>query len=315
MEKIKFSIITPVYNREDCIGRCIESVIAQDYDNLEHIIVDDGSSDGTNKIIKNYAKKYNFIKLIEYKKNRGVNFARNRAIERATGDFIIILDSDDYFLKDAIKTISNYLQDNNDYLHYMFIQNDRYKNVLKNSLIKYDVNEVCFEDWLNERITGDFVHVIHASILKEYPYFEEFRLYEGINFLRFYKKTNKQLIIKEIVVGRERNRKDALTNEATLFRKNAIENEFKFIQLLFKYFERDYKEKAKIQYQKLFKRYLWLGLALSKYSEIKNNNNQLNYLLKVVYNLHIGEILKLGIKSYSFLKNTYFKRNVSSPRP
>jgi len=69
------SIITPVYNRKDCIGRCIKSVQKQEYENYQHIIINDGSDDGTLDVLKEFQNKENKIKVISYEENRGVNFA------------------------------------------------------------------------------------------------------------------------------------------------------------------------------------------------------------------------------------------------
>ena len=114
---MKYSIITPVYNRADCISRCIESVVRnekrKDEYEIEHIIVDDGSSDDTVKIVSSYAKRYDWIKFIPFAHNRGTNAARNAAISVATGDFSIILDSDDYFVEkvDAIYLSEEYIEE------------------------------------------------------------------------------------------------------------------------------------------------------------------------------------------------------------
>lgn len=124
---MKFSIITPVYNREDCIERCLLSVVKQQKWDIEfeHIVVDDGSSDNTKAIIEDYANRYPHISFIHFEKNKGTNAARNKAIEKASGDFCIILDSDDYFVDEALKIINNTIQKNKLYKHYLFAPDDR----------------------------------------------------------------------------------------------------------------------------------------------------------------------------------------------
>ena len=87
---MKFSIIIPVYNVEKYIVKCIESVINQTYKNYEIIIVNDGTKDKSINLIKNYN-----ITLIN-QKNQGLSVARNNGIKKATGDYILFLDSDDY---------------------------------------------------------------------------------------------------------------------------------------------------------------------------------------------------------------------------
>jgi len=93
MKKTKFSIITPCYNRQDTIVRCINSVSNQKYKNYEHIITDDGSTDKTVKIIKENLNKD--IKLFKFNKNKGIAAARNKCLDNITGNWIIFLDSDD----------------------------------------------------------------------------------------------------------------------------------------------------------------------------------------------------------------------------
>ncbi|WP_309088667.1 glycosyltransferase [Domibacillus sp.] len=91
----KISIIVPVYNVEDYIERCLNTICGQSYKNLEIILVDDGSSDNSMKICEEFSKKDNRIRVI-HQSNQGVSAARNKGIGAATGDYIAFVDSDDY---------------------------------------------------------------------------------------------------------------------------------------------------------------------------------------------------------------------------
>lgn len=92
------SIIVPVYNTARYIPKCIESIIDQDYTNIEIIMVDDGSTDGESLVIcKNYEKRDHRIKVIS-QKNGGLSSARNKGLELCKGDYITFVDSDDYLL-------------------------------------------------------------------------------------------------------------------------------------------------------------------------------------------------------------------------
>lgn len=102
MEKLKVSIIVPVYNVEKYLEECISSIIKQNYKNIEIILIDDGSKDSSGKICDEYAKKDKRIRVI-HQKNSGVSTTRNKGIELATGDYIAFIDSDDYIDKDYIK--------------------------------------------------------------------------------------------------------------------------------------------------------------------------------------------------------------------
>lgn len=111
----KVSIIIPAYNVENYIFRAIESCIKQTYRNIEIIIVDDGSSDNTLKIIDKYEKIDNRIKKIS-KKNEGVSSTRNKGLEISTGDYIIFLDSDDWLESNTVEYLINMAKKNKDYL-------------------------------------------------------------------------------------------------------------------------------------------------------------------------------------------------------
>jgi glycosyltransferase involved in cell wall biosynthesis len=89
------SIVIPTYNRADTITRAIESVTAQDYPNLEIVLVDDGSSDNTESVIANLDAPG--LRIIRHAENRGANAARNTGVREARGEFVAFQDSDDFW--------------------------------------------------------------------------------------------------------------------------------------------------------------------------------------------------------------------------
>lgn len=89
------SVIVPVYNVENYLKKCIDSIINQTYKNLEIILINDGSKDGSGKICDEYAKKDSRIKVI-HKENSGVADVRNMGLDIATSDYLLFVDSDDY---------------------------------------------------------------------------------------------------------------------------------------------------------------------------------------------------------------------------
>lgn len=97
----KVSVIIPTYQSEAYISQAIESVLKQSYKDFEIIIVDDGSKDNTDKILKTYSSN-NFIKMI-FQKNQGPSTARNRGINESSGEYIAFLDSDDIWLPDKLE--------------------------------------------------------------------------------------------------------------------------------------------------------------------------------------------------------------------
>ena len=98
------SVIVPVYNVRQYLARCINSILVQIYENIEIILVDDGSTDGSGEICDEYAKKDERIKVY-HKENGGLSDARNYGIERASGEYITFVDSDDYVSVDCVSTL------------------------------------------------------------------------------------------------------------------------------------------------------------------------------------------------------------------
>ena len=96
------SVIIPVYNVEKYVAKCLDSVIAQTYRDLEIIIVDDGATDSSGKICDEYASKDERIQVI-HKSNGGLSSARNAALDIATGEYIAFVDSDDYLALEAFE--------------------------------------------------------------------------------------------------------------------------------------------------------------------------------------------------------------------
>lgn len=96
MENIKVSVIVPVYNVESCLSKCLDTIIGQTLKEIEIICVDDGSTDGSARIIKEYAEKDSRIHAF-YRENQGAGAVRNFGLKQAKGKYLSFLDSDDFF--------------------------------------------------------------------------------------------------------------------------------------------------------------------------------------------------------------------------
>jgi teichuronic acid biosynthesis glycosyltransferase TuaG len=112
------SILTPTYNTEKFIKATIESAQNQTYKNWEMILVDDASTDNTVAIIEEFVKRDSRIKLFKLPENRGNGFARNAALEKATGKYIAYLDADDLWFPEKLEKQIQFLKTNN--LHFTF---------------------------------------------------------------------------------------------------------------------------------------------------------------------------------------------------
>jgi glycosyltransferase involved in cell wall biosynthesis len=97
--KPKVSVIIPTYNRAHYIQKALDSVMAQTYQDFEVIVIDDGSTDNTREVVKQYGEKVRYF----YQENTGIPGARNAGIRNSAGDYIAFLDSDDYWVKEKLE--------------------------------------------------------------------------------------------------------------------------------------------------------------------------------------------------------------------
>lgn len=150
------SVIVPVYNSEDYLDKCVESILAQSYNNLELILVDDGSTDTSGNMCDFYAKKHFNIKAI-HSKNTGPGAARNVGIDVSRGDYISFVDADDYIEKDMYEkmvaegektccevVICDYFQDYEDENRRELVSFDipAYKSLDENAIKQYIVPQM-----------------------------------------------------------------------------------------------------------------------------------------------------------------------------
>lgn len=153
MNHPKISIIVPVYNTEKYIERCIKSIISQSFTDFEIICVDDASSDSSYKILQEIAAKDTRIKLWRNSQNEGAGYTKNVALHKAVGEYLCFVDSDDWLVENALKTL--------------------YENAKK-----YNVDDVFYLSYnMNEGDT-EFLKAMNP-----FPCFEDLHVYNGIDFL------------------------------------------------------------------------------------------------------------------------------------
>lgn len=107
----KISIIIGCYNSEETIAAALESVIKQNYENMEVIVIDDGSTDNSNTIIQSYRNKINGLRIIS-QENKGIAATRNFAVSLVSGEYFIYLDSDDTLNEGLLHILNDYLERN-----------------------------------------------------------------------------------------------------------------------------------------------------------------------------------------------------------
>jgi len=164
-----FSIIIPTYNRAYIIKQAIESVLRQNFNDWEMIIVNDGSTDNTSEVVKPYLTNSR-ISYYKFDKNKGVNIARNFAIAKAKGAYILPLDSDNQLLEGSLQLIFNILNKTNKDLAFFRIETTSGKHIYApiEGLISY-------KDYLCERVKGEYFPIVKRDVILK------FRFEESIN--------------------------------------------------------------------------------------------------------------------------------------
>lgn len=139
----KISVIIPVYNVKKYLRKCVESVTSQTYKNLEILLVDDGSTDGSGEMCRKLAESDKRI-LVIHKENGGLSDARNVGMDAATGDFIAFVDSDDWIDPDMYEVLYRLLKD-----YQADIAVCRFKNVYRNRIEDGSTDQLAVYDNLS----------------------------------------------------------------------------------------------------------------------------------------------------------------------
>lgn len=189
---IKVSVIVPVYNTEPYLERCLNSIINQSFKDIELIIVNDNSTDNSSNIIKSFMDKYNNIRYIDNKENKGVSNCRNEAIKVSNGEYILFVDSDDYLEKNMIETMYKEAANNDLDIAICGYFLDYEDENTQNKIINLDENRIyngyeILSEILHHKngITGhSWNKLLKASVIKEnniqYP--EHMKIYEDVAF-------------------------------------------------------------------------------------------------------------------------------------
>ena len=182
MEKELVSIIIPVYNVEDYLSRCVDSVINQTYAELEIILIDDGSTDSSKQICDSYRKKDPRIKVI-HKENGGLSSARNAGIKESTGKYLMFVDSDDYISALMVESYYNVIKKQN---AEMVVFTQKHSFIKKGSIEKSNKDILKF---LNSASSYPaYIKMFDASIIraKKLLFNENLKCCEDAPFIREY---------------------------------------------------------------------------------------------------------------------------------
>ena len=196
----KVSVIVPVYNTEKYLLRCIDSILAQTFTDFELILVNDGSTDNSDKICDEYARKDNRIVVI-HKENGGVSSARNRGIDVARGEWITFVDSDDYISETYL---SDFPMESTHDMEICGMELFGYASKIycpiDNKLYKSEISSFFDYEFDNPYITSPCVKLLKQSILLTYNirFNNQIKITEDTLFIMEYMKyCNEVYLIKK----------------------------------------------------------------------------------------------------------------------
>lgn len=183
-----FSIITPTYNRGELLKRAFKSVEAQQFRDFEWIIIDDGSTDDTQKIVSSFIGQN--VVFISMPQNKGVNAARNRGLDAAKGEYIVFLDSDDELLPDALAKMADIWKGTSDKdIGGLITRCVDEKNQKKIGRSRAKEGTVEYEKMIcSDSFSGEFHICLKRPSIGGDRFMETVVGCEMVFFLRFYKK-------------------------------------------------------------------------------------------------------------------------------
>lgn len=229
-----FSIVIPIYNIENYIQECIDSVLCQSFSDYEIILINDGSTDNSGKTCDEYARKYECIHVI-HQENQGQSKARNQGIRMSKGDYIIFIDGDDYlYCKDNFRNLAHYIQkksDSPDIIAYHGVSAfpDGNKMIYNKSYMNDFRADDAVEGYTGEKFLKD--HLKRNSMFSWFPWFyaydrklfasQELRFPEGRKYEDLYLiwrillKAKRIVVMPDIVYAYRRNRKNSTSKAAS----------------------------------------------------------------------------------------------------
>lgn len=180
------SVIVTVFNLEDYVSKCIDSILNQDYKNLEIIIINDGSTDRTGLICDEYEKKYNNI-IIVHKDNTGLSDSRNTGIKLAKGEYIAFVDADDYIETDLYSTLYNLIIENETDLSmvsYNFVRDEKkFPDADTGKITIFNQSEGLKELLVDKKVKNYVWNKLYKTEIVKNNLFPEYRSFEDIYFM------------------------------------------------------------------------------------------------------------------------------------
>lgn len=175
---MKYSFIVPVYNTEKYLKKCLDSLVNQTYKDFEIIVVNDGSTDESYKIISRYKNKYKNISVIN-QENEGLSMARNRGVQKSSGKYIIFVDSDDYVSNKLLEEVDKKIDDSDILRFQIATEDEEYTKI--NEYHEEGFESMCGYDAFKYLSSYHFVEPAWCYVIRKNYYIEnKFSFKKGV---------------------------------------------------------------------------------------------------------------------------------------
>ncbi len=306
------SIIIPVYNTENFVGRAIDSVLAQTYENIEIILVNDGSTDTSVEVCERYVQKHNNIKLI-YQKNSGVSVARNTGLQAAKGEYIQFLDSDDEIENEMTENFVDLMVEKSyDIVICGYSTIGKVNNVITNETRCYESKNFLFTAYLDAKllslISSSWNMIFKKKLLEEnnirfnsiYAIGED-----GLFTLDYLTKCKKVYVLNKVLYNYYIYEPKERISAVSRFVPDVYELRCEYFRRLFSELNHFVDDQQRIRLLQVFHDRLISGLVrLGAYFEQYSKKDIENRIASILYDDLVnksGKVYKRGRKGDSFL--------------
>lgn len=264
--EIILTIFTPAYNRAHTLNRCYESLCRQKCKRFKWLIIDDGSTDGTYKLVQSWIEKDNGFEIIyEYKENGGMHTAHNRAYELIDTELNVCIDSDDYLANDAAEKIISFWEKNRNkkYAGIIGLDADFQGNIIGKDFPN-EMKTTTLSGYYEQGGTGDKKLVYRTDVMNQYPAYPVFEgeKYVGLNYKYLLCDQDYKLLVLNEVLCNVEYQSDG--SSANMFRQYLNNPKgFAFLRTIY------------MKYDKTFKRKFMDCIHYVSSSKISKNKNYL----------------------------------------
>lgn len=298
---MKISILTATYNRANLLDKLYASILINvnncNMCQIEWLIMDDGSTDNTKRIVQEYEKERIIDVQYFYQENQGKMAAINNLMKKATGDLIIECDSDDFFTKDAFKIIEESLReckDMGEIYALVFLKYAKDGQNMGNEFFENNYQSTMFDLYFKDGIIGEKALVYNAGIRKQFEYelennekfVTEARLHHKMDLSYTVKCFNKPIMICEY-------QKEGYTKNIN---KLFIENPFGYYQYFKEIFNQDMHGVILKKRMYIYKHYILFSVLIKQKHAIKNVRGIINKIMVAILYIPGKIATKIKIK-------------------